>query len=168
MTRVYENPGFARRQNISLAILGAVVVYGVYELYRVFIAGADDPTGAMFGVLFIGGAAYGARIIWTDSRDAVVAFDVDFDAGKGVVTLWRPFRPLLLDAPLKDFTGWRHWVRVAKRNNRTFLLLARLPNYPHPLQFEIFKPPVHEAFRRLAPEAVADLEDNIGPPAAAS
>lgn len=161
MERVYDNPGFARRQNISLAILVAVILYGGYELWRVFIAGSDDPTGAMFGVLFLGGGAYGFNVIWKDSRDAVVTFDVDFAADRGVVTLWRPFRSLVLDAKLDAFTGWRHWVKVGSRNTRIHYLLVRLPTYPHPLQFEMRSgQPVNEAFRKLAPEAVADLEAN--------
>jgi hypothetical protein len=168
MERLYDNPGFARRQNISVAVLVLVVLYGIFELWTAFSSSAGDSTGAMFGVLFVGGGLYGAKTIWDEGRDLVIGFDADLTAGRGVITLWRPFRTLALDVALDRITGWRHWVKVGKRNLKLHYLIAEAPGYPHPLQFEMrLGAAIADGLRRLAPEAVEDFEANTGGKAAA-
>lgn len=161
MERLYENKGFTRRQNISAAVLVAVVLYGFFELYVAFGSEAGDSTSAMFGVLFIGGGLYGAKTIWDEGRDLVVALD---DAsGTVTVSLWRPLRELKVAAPVAALTGWRHFVKVGKRNAKVHFLTFRAPGYPHPLQIEM-RPgePVTEGLRRIAGEAVEEYEIATG------
>jgi hypothetical protein len=91
MTRIYENPGLARRNNISAAVLVVVIIYGIFELWMAFSSSTGDSTGAMFGVLFVGGGLYGAKTIWDECRDLVVAFDADPASGRSPST-WRSIR----------------------------------------------------------------------------
>jgi hypothetical protein len=102
-------------------------------------------------------------MIWDEGVDLVAALDADFDANRSRITLWRPFRPLVLEPALDDVSGWRHWVKVARRNQRTHYLVANADGYPRPLYVEI-RPgqSVSDGLRRLAPEAVDELEVNTG------
>jgi hypothetical protein len=169
MEQLYDNPGFARRQNISASVLVIVVIYGVFELWRAFSSADGDTTGAMFGVLFVGGGLFGAKTVWDESRDLVAAFAADFAAGRGVVTLWRPFRPFRLELGLDQLTGWRHWVKIGKRNSRSHYLVADAAGYPRPLYFELrLGGSVVDGLRRLAPGAIADFETNSAGKAAAA
>jgi hypothetical protein len=162
MTRIYENPGYARRTNISVVVLIAVVIYGVWELLTAFGGGGSDPTAAMFGVLFVGGGIYGAHVLWTEGRDLVLALDVDPAGDRVAVTLWRPFRNLVLEAATDRLTGWRHWVKVGKRNLRTHFVIFNFEGYPRALQVELTSGEMPAGFRRIAPSVVADFEENTG------
>lgn len=162
MTRIYENPGFARRNNISVVVLVAVVIYGFFELYGAFIAGSRDSMAPIFGVLFVGGGIYGAYTIWNEARDRVMAIDADFDKGRAAVTLWRPFKSLVIDVPIDRLTNWRHWVKVGKRNMRTHFVIFNAEGYPQPLYVELTRGEMPEGFRKLAPQAVEDFEENTG------
>jgi hypothetical protein len=163
MTRIYESPSFALRLNISAVVLVVVFVYGLFELYTAFRSETPDSTGALFGIFFVGGGIWGAWQIWNDNRDKVASFDVDEAAGTGVATLWRPFSPLKLAGPLAQFGNWRFKVKVGSRAMRTHHFFFRAPGYPHEVQMEIPRgTKLAETFRRLAPGAVADYEDNTG------
>ena len=162
MTRIYENTGFARRNNISVVVLVAVFIYGVFELYRAFVGGVQDSTGAMFGVLFLAGSVYGAYTIWSEGRDQVGIIDADFATGRAAITLWRPFRNLVIEAPIEGLTGWRHWVKVGKRNMRTHMVYFKAPGYPNQMTIELTKGEMPEGFRRLAPRLVEEFEENTG------
>jgi len=162
MTRIYENRGFAKRNNISVVVLVAVFIYGLFELYRAFGGEGQDSTAAMFGVLFIAGAIYGAYTIWNDGRDQVGIIDADFDKGMAYITLWRPFRNVVVEAPIDALTGWRHWVKVGKRNMRTHMVYVSAPGYPNKLSIELTKGEMPEGFRRLAPTLVEEFEENTG------
>ena len=119
MTRIYENPGIAKRANFSLIIMVAVIAWGAWELWSAFGTGTEDSTAALFGVLFFGGGVYGIYKTFTDNRDLVTAMDVDFAAGRAAATLWRPLRALKIEDSLDRFTGWRYWVKVGGRSQRT-------------------------------------------------
>ena len=163
MEKLYSNPGFTRRQNISLVVLVVVIIYGIFELWRAFSSPVGDTTGAMFGVLFVGGGLFGMKTMWDDSRDLILSLEADFGAGRGVLSLWRPFKSLTLDLPLDQITGWRHWIKVGKRNLRTHYLVATAAGYPRPLYLELrLVEAIPDGLRRLAPEAVADFEASIG------
>jgi hypothetical protein len=164
MTRIYDSPKFALRLNISAVVLVVVVIYGLFELYTAFLRSeTTDSTGALFGIFFVGGGIWGAWQTWNDNRDKVAAFDVDEAAGTGVATLWRPFSPLKVAGPLDQFTRWRFQVKVAGRGVRTYYFLFRAPGYSNDLQMEIQRgAKLAEVFRRIAPTAVADYEDNTG------
>lgn len=162
MTRIYENPGFAKRNNISVIVLVAVVIYGIFELYTAFGTGSQDQMAAMFGVLFVGGGIYGAYTIWSEARDAVTAIDVDEGAGRAAITLWRPFKSIVVEAPIDRLTGWRHWVKVGKRNMRTHFVIFNAEGYPNPLYVELTKGEMPEDFRKLSPAVVEEFEENTG------
>ena len=162
MTRIYENPGFAKRNNISVIVLVAVVIYGIFELYTAFGTGSQDQMAAMFGVLFVGGGIYGAYTIWSEARDAVTAIDADFDTGRAAITLWRPFKSIVIEAPIDRLTGWRHWVKVGKRNMRTHFVIFNAEGYPNPLYVELTKGEMPEGFRKLAPAVVEEFEESTG------
>ena len=163
MERVYSHAGFAGRSNISMIILVAVIIYGFFELWTAFGSASGDSTAAMFGVLFLGGGAYGVYSMWTDTRDLVSALDLDTATGRATVTLWRPLRPLTVTESTSAFSGWRYWVKIASRGAKTHFLIANLAGYPRPLYFEMpAGKPVADGLRKLAPEAVEDFETNTG------
>jgi len=162
MIRIYENPGFARRNNISVAVLVVVVIYGFFELWNAFGKGSQDQMAAMFGVLFVGGGIYGAYTIWTEARDQVMALDLDSGRGRAAITLWRPFRSMVIDLPIDQLTGWRHWVKVGKRGMRTHFVVFSAEGYPQPLYVELTKGEMPEGFRKLAPAVVEEFEESTG------
>jgi hypothetical protein len=163
MERIYENSGFTKRTNISLAVLVLVFFYGLWELYSVFLAGRDDPTGALFGVLFVGGALYGAKTLWDEGRDLVTGIDADFAANKVRLTLWRPLSSLAIDATPADFARWGHRVKVIRKGMNAHYFLGSLPNAPGPLMLELKNPSdVPAGLRRLMPAAVEELEEKTG------
>jgi hypothetical protein len=163
MTRIYENKGYARRSDISAVVLVVVVIYGFYDLWNAFGGGSSDTTAAMFGVLFVGGGLYGANTIWTEGRDQVLRLDVDFEAGRAALALWRPFRPLVFEGGLDQFTGWRYWVKVGRRNLLTRFVVATVAGYPRPVYIELAPgKDLPEGFRRLAPEVVEEYEESTG------
>jgi hypothetical protein len=164
MTRIYDSPKFALRLNISAVVLVVVLIYGLFELYAALIRSeTPDSTGALFGIFFVGGGIWGAWQTWNDNRDKVASFDVDEAAGTAVATLWRPFSPLRVAGPLDQFTRWRFQVKVASRGLRSYHFFFRAPGYPNELQMELQRgAELAEAFRRIAPTAVADYEDNTG------
>ena len=162
MTRIYENPGFAKRNNISVVVLVAVLIYGCFELYNAFFTGSQDQMGAMFGVLFVGGAIYGAWTIWNDARDAVMTIDLDEATQRVAITLWRPFSQQIIEAHVSDLTDWRHWVKVGKRNVQTHFIIFRASGYPNPLSVELTKGDLPEGFRMLSPATVEEFEENTG------
>lgn len=165
MTRIFENRQITRTSNISMVVLVVVIVFGFWDLWSAFGGGEPDTTSAMFGVLFVGGGLIGGYTIWNDGRDQVQWFDVDLEAGKCAVAVWRPIRPLVFDLDLSQVSEWRHWVKVGKRNMRTHYLVAALPGYPRPVYFEMPQDRTKEipaGFRDIAPEAVEDFEINSG------
>ncbi len=111
--------------------------------------GSQDTTAAMFGVLFVGGGIYGAYTIWTEARDQVIALDADPNTGRAAITLWRPFKNMVIDLPIDRLTGWRHWVKVGKRNMRTHFVVFNAEGYPQPLYVELTKGEMPEGFREL-------------------
>ena len=162
MTRIYENPGFAKRNNISVVVLVAVVIYGIFELYTAFFTGSQDQMAAMFGVLFLGGGLYGAYTIWSEARDTVMTLDVDEASQQARIVLWRPFGTYVVESPIDRLTDWRHWVKVGKRSMQTHYVIFRAEGYPHPLHVELTKGELPEGFRQLSPATVEDFEENTG------
>ena len=168
MTRLYTSPGAWWRNTISLVVLIAVAIYGVWE---VTTAGriadpSQQQTGYLFGVAFVGGAIYGVWQLFSDARDRIVT--LDRDAGGGLIaTLWRPWGTLTLAVNAASIANWRFHVFIGNRNARSYFILADRNGYPHPLRFEMRKGVDLEALRQIAPEAVADFESATGRPAAA-
>ncbi len=164
MTRAYQNPDVSRRSNLSTVVLVLIGTYGLWELWRAGSSPADSQTiDYLFGIAFVGGAAYGLRQIISDTRDLVLAFDVEPTTGNTVATLWRPFGRQRLEADRDRLTDWRFYVRIGKRNVRTFCLYVTHPDYPRPLQLELRRGlTVSDDLRRLAPEAIGEFERATG------
>lgn len=173
MTRIYENRGYLRRQIISLVIVVLVMIYGAWEIYAAFF-GTDDyhsPFGEMlglgddrlaFGVLFLGGGLYGGWQMLNDAHNTVASFDLDEATGATVTTLWRPFGPLKLSADLAAIRNWRLYVKLGKRNTRTFFIYADHPGHPQPLEFDLTRSDV-TGLRKIAAEAVAEFDEATAP-----
>lgn len=163
MTRIYESKGLNWRSNLSVGIMIPVVLWGLWELWSAFgNPDNQDPTGAMFGVLFVGGGIYGFYKTLTDNRDLVAAVDADFDTKRIVFTLWRPLRTETMEESFDRLT-WRYWVKVGSRNARNYFLFVQVAGYPRPLQIELRRgEPVSEGLRRLVPDAIAEFERDTG------
>lgn len=162
MTRIYNDRGFVLRNWVSMAILAGATVWGVVEILR-YLAGSSDSTGLLFGVGFLAAAAYGGYRILNDGRDAIVRLEADLDGGASVVTLWRPWGLRRLTAPLDQLHGWRMYIEMKTRSQRTYLLRVRHPDNPRPLQIELMPGRTDlEGLRRVAPEAIADFEMTVG------
>lgn len=165
MTRIFENRHLPKTSNISMVVLIVVFLFGLWDLWTAFGTGAQDMTSAMFGVLFVGGAIIGGYTIWNEGRDQAQWFDVDLESGKSILAVWRPLRPLVFEQDLSQLTGWRHWVKVGKRNMRVHYLVASVPGYPRPVYMELPQDKnaeIPEDFRKIAPEAIEEYEINSG------
>ena len=158
MTRLYEHRGYILRQNISVVVLAVVFVYGVFELWRAFTS-AGDSTGAMFGILFLGGSVWGFYTLWTEGRDVVAAFDADLATRQAVITLWGPFTRKRFAEPLDGIVEWRFWIKTGSRGQKTYFLFATTPSNPRPLQIELKRgQPVPDGLRQIAPAAIEEFE----------
>jgi hypothetical protein len=176
MTRVFDNRGYWWRQTISLVVVVVVIIYGCWEIYWATFSTAEyhSPMGQLlgigddrylFGVLFFGGGLYAGWQLIEDSRDSVATFDLDVKTGATVATLWRPTGTVKLTADLAAIGNWRLYVKLGKRNSRTFYIYADHPGHPRPLQFDLRRNDA-EGLRKVAPEAVAEYERATRPAAA--
>ena len=162
MTRILDNPGVAKRSNISIAILAAVFLYGIWELWHAATVGGSQ-LDYIFGICFVGGAIYGMRTTLAETRDLVTVFDADTTSGEAVLTLWRPLGSKRIVTTLDQITGWRLWVETGARNQKSYFLLARDPSHDKALRFELLRGmDIPDELRRLAPEAVEDFERETG------
>lgn len=166
MTRIYENRGYRTRQNISLAIIAAVVAYGLFEIW--YATTDPEPAGLalllgmgqdnyIFGGLFIAGGAYAYYTLLKEASDLVATLDLDETTGETVTTLWRPLKPITLTAPRGAITNWRLYVKIGNRNLRTPVIYADHPGHPRPIEFDLRRADL-TALRQLAPEAVSEFE----------
>jgi hypothetical protein len=162
MTRILDNRGMATRSNVSLAILTAVLIYGVWEIWHAATV-SNDPTAYLFGIAFIGGSIYGLNTTLKETRDLVIALDADPATRAAVLTLWRPFHMKRIETSLDKLTGWRLWVEVTARGLKTFHLLAREPSYDGTLRFTLQRGmEIPEVLREVAREAIEDFERDTG------
>ena len=162
MIRLYNDRGLAARNWVSAGVLVVAVIWGIVEIVRAKI-GASDTTGFLFGVGFLAAAAYGAYRLTAEARDTIIRFEADFGNGQSVVTLWQPWGLRRLVAPLAELKGWRMYVAVKSRTQRTYLLRVNHPANPRPLQIALMPGKTDmDGLRRLAPEAIEDFETNIG------
>jgi hypothetical protein len=156
MKRIYENPGFARRMNVSAVVVVIAFAMGAWEL--VMALRADNPgSGFLFAALFIGGGIYAGRQILSDHANNVVALDADMATRQASISIWRPFSAKKIPGPLDRLTDWQFQRKGARV--KTPILTAHHPDHPRPLEFEL-RPgaPVGEELRALAPDAVAAFE----------
>ncbi len=162
MTRILEFRGMVTRSNISLAILSAVFLYGVLELWFA-MSETGDQTALIFGVLFIGGTMYGLRQTINETKDLVIIFDADPESGAAQLDFWRPFGRKRIETTLDKLTGWRLWVQTGTRGQRAYLLLAEEPSHPGTLRFVLRSGmTIPDLLRRIAPRAIEDFERETG------
>ncbi len=162
MTRIYDDRGLMTRNWISIAILVGAVIWGIAEIVRAYL-GMSDDTGYLFGAGFLAAAVYGGYRMFAEARDTIVRFEADDASGQSVVTLWRPWGVQRMTAPLAALTGWRMYIAMKARNQRSYLLRVNHPDNPRPLQIELMPGKTDlDGLRRLAPEAIGDFEMNIG------
>ncbi len=162
MTRILDNRGMATRSNVSLAILTAVFIYGIWELWHAITVG-NDPTAYLFGVAFIGGSLYGLNTTLREARDLVIAFDADPARRAAALTLWRPFHNKRIETSLDSIAGWRHWVETGSRGLRSYYLLAREPSHDGTLRFQLQRGmTIPDVLREIAGEAIEDFERDTG------
>lgn len=161
--RLYTNPGIVGRPTVSIVVVSAAFIYGVFELARSFNRNFDSQMDLLFGVFFVGGGIYGFNKTWTDHRDTVLTLDLDDATGRVGLALWRPFRPAMIETTRDGLTNWRHFVKVTPRGERTHAIMVDCAGYPRPLRFEIPRgQPFPEGLRKIAPEAVAEYEELVG------
>jgi hypothetical protein len=165
MTSLYRNTGLWTRSAAYLAVIAAAFLWGVFELWRASQAGSGEASsGAMFGVLFIGGAIYALWQIVGEWRDVAVSLDRDAD-GALVATVWQPTGPKKVTG---DFRNWRFHVALASRNARLYFLYADNAAMPRPLRFELRKGIDLAGLRTIAPGPVEEYEAAIAPAAKVS
>lgn len=164
MTRIYENTALSRRNRTIVVLLILPAVYGLWELWNA--ANSVPGYQYLWGIAFIGGAAYGLRQTIVESRDLVTAFDVDPASNGMIATLWRPLGGERLEGGRDRYTDWRFYVRIGRRNAHTYYLYVNHPDHPRPIQFEL-RPGtvVNDELRRLAPEAISEFEEATAPKA---
>jgi hypothetical protein len=160
MTLLYKSAGGYWRHNVSLAILIAVGVYGIFELWRAYTFGGGEVDW-LFAVAFAAGSVYGLWQLIEDTRDRVIAFRLDEATGATEAALWRPFFVERLATEAGRIGNWRAYVKLGPRNNPSFFVYADNKDYPRPLVFDM-RGAEREGLRRIAPEAVADLESRMG------
>ncbi len=160
MNRAFDDRAFVLRNWFSMAILAGATVWGVLEIVR-YQTGRSDSTGLLFGVGFLAASAYGVYRLMAEARDTIVRLETG--GGQSVVTLWRPWGLQRLAAPLAALDGWRMFIAMKTRSQRTYLLRVDHPANPRPLQIELMPGKTDlTGLRRLAPEAIADFEANTG------
>jgi hypothetical protein len=162
MTRILDSRGMATRSNVSLAILTAVFIYGIWELWHAATV-SGDPTAYLFGVAFVGGSLYGLNTTLKEARDLVIAFDADPATREAALILWRPLRNKRIETSLDKLTGWRLWIETGSRGLRSYYLLARAPSHDGTLRFQLQRGmAVPELLRDVAGEAIEDFERETG------
>jgi hypothetical protein len=160
MTPLYRNPGIWTRTVAYFAVIVAAFLWGLFELWRgANTAGGDASSGALFGVLFLGGSIYATWQIVGEWRDTVVALDRDSD-GTLVASRWSPTGGKKISGP---FSNWRFHVTIVKRNTPLYFIYADHPALTRPLRFDLRKDIDLAGLRAVAPEAVAEYEAKIQP-----
>ena len=156
MTRIYANRPFVRRMTASTVVLVVAMLFGVWELYSSFQLPEESGYGPLFGVLFLGGGAYGFWQLLTQFADHVVSLDAD--GTQAVVKVWKPFGSRVIATPIDQFHNWR-FEMVKVGNNTGPMVLANHADYPRPLRFGLGSGiPINDAFRSIAEGAVAAFE----------
>ena len=164
MKRIYANPAFARRMNISAAVVAFAFIFGLWELWAALRPGSEGGSyGLLFAALFIGGSVYAMRQMLTDYADIVTALDADRPANRTAISVWRPFGPKRIEGDLDRLGNWRFETQKPRGDARIATILADHPGHPRPLRFEVGRGlPISDDLRALAPDAVAAYERAAG------
>jgi hypothetical protein len=162
MPRLFNDRGMTLRSWISVAVLIGAVIWGGVEIMRA-VTGASDETGYLFGLGFLGASAYGLYRMLADTRDTILRIEADFASGQSVISLWRPWGPVRLAAPLAALSNWRMYVSMRRKNQPVFLLMVDHPSSPRPLQIDLAGAVKDlDGLRRVAPEAIEEFEIRTG------
>lgn len=165
MTPLYRNRSIWTRSIVYLAIVVAAALWGVFELWSASRPGSTEAqSGALFGVLFLGGSVYAVWQIYNEWRDTIVGLDRDGD-GKVVATRWSLTGPQKVTG---DLSNWRFHVAIVGRNTQAYFIYVDTPTLPRPLRLDLSKGADLSGVRTIAPEAVADFERALQPSTNAS
>jgi hypothetical protein len=155
MTELYANPGIWKRTFWYGVVIVAAFGWGLFELWQGSrTAGGDAQSGALFGVLFIGGGIYAVWQVMTDWRDVIVSLERDAD-GATVAKVWSLTGPITVDGP---FTDWRYHVTVAGRRTEVPWIFVDTPDWQRPLRIDLRQKADLAGLRTIAAEAVAEYE----------
>jgi hypothetical protein len=155
------------RMRISLIILVGLILLGIW--YLVFQALAAPPGIAGLGPWFlsiafiIAGVAGLVRVI-NGARDWVIALDMDEANGNTAIWLWSPFGARRIKTEIHRLSNWRYVVsRSGARRARFRRILTDFEGRSRPLIFDVrLTHPVPDGLRKIAPEAVAAYERDVG------
>ena len=154
MKTIYRLRGFMVRQTLSASVMTIAFVYGWWQIA---IGAGGNATDLVFGVLFVGGSAWGFRLLLDETRDQVARIETD-DDGATVVTLWRVTGPRRLCAA-EPLAGWDYHFRVAGRGLKRRFLRVTHPDHPRPLEIEIRRDvEITDELRAMAGTALTELE----------
>jgi hypothetical protein len=165
MIRLYESPGYKMRMRISLIILIGLILLGVW--YLAFQALAAPPGSGIgpwvLSIAFIVAGIAGLVRVLNGARDGVIALDMDDATGKVVIWLWSPLGTRRVKTEIHQIANWRYVVSNGSRRPRFRLILADLPKRSRPIRFDLHpNRPVPDQLRRIAPDAVAAYETDVG------
>lgn len=165
MTRLYESPGQRLRMRISIIILVGLILLGVW--YLVFQALAAPPDGRIgpwiLSITFIVAGIGGMVRVLGGARDWVIALDMNEETGRIVIWLWSPLGARRIKTEINQLSNWRYLASGRSGRARFRRILADLPVRARPIIFDVrLTHPVPDGLRRIAPDAVADYERDVG------
>jgi hypothetical protein len=166
MTRLYESPGHRLRTRISLIILIGLILLGIW--YLVFRALAAPPGIAGLGpwalsIAFIVAGVAGLVRVLNGARDWVIAMDMEEETGKVVIWLRGALGARRIKTEIHQLCNWRYSAAGRSGRARFRRILADLKGRRRPLIFDVrLAHPVPDGLRRVAPQAVADYERDVG------
>jgi hypothetical protein len=155
MTEIYRNSGIWKRSVGYVVVIVAAMLWGVFELWQgSHAAGTDAQSGALFGVLFIGGGIYAVWQMMTDWRDVITSLERGAD-GVVVAKVWSLTGPIAVEGP---FHNWRYHVTIAGRRTEVPWIFADTEDWERPLRIDLRQKADLTGLREIAPDAVADYE----------
>jgi hypothetical protein len=155
MTPLYRHSGIWTRSVAYLVVVVAAALWGIFELWSAGRPGSSEAqSGALFGVLFLGGSVYAVWQIYNEWRDTIIALDRDPD-GKVVATRWSLTGPQKIRGDLRN---WRFHVAIVGRNTQAYFIYVDAAALPRPLRLDLSKGADLSGLRTIAPEAVAEFE----------
>jgi hypothetical protein len=160
MTKLYENSAVWKRTIGFGVFLFLVFLWGLWELWSAW-GSSDATSGAMWGVLFAGGAIFAAYQQIAEWRDVVTRLARNDATGALTATVWAPTGPLTLTGAPGEFTNWRPYVKTSGRM-KTFYIYVDFARHPRTLRFDIGPKGDLTGLREIAPDVVAEFETTSG------
>jgi hypothetical protein len=97
------------------------------------------------------------------ARDWVIAMDMEEETGKVVIWLWGALGARRIKTEIHRLSNWRYTTSGRSERARFRRILTDLKGRRRPLIFDVrITHPVPDGLRRVAPQAVADYERDVG------